>query len=167
MEWLRHLYDVFRQQAARDEIELPDFEEFWRLNILELPLEDNDRVLLADFRQDPQECPLPTPSGRIEIFSETIDGFGYDDCPGHPVWLEPAEWLGSELTRKFPLHLLSNQPRTRLHSQLDFGSTSTDSKIKNREPLLIHVDDARSRGILTAISCGYSTTGAPALRERV
>ena len=148
MEWLRHLYDVFRQQTARDDIELPDFEEFWHLNILDLPLEDNDRVLLADFRRNPQECPLPTPSGRIEIFSETIDGFGYDDCPGHPVWLEPAEWLGSELTRKFPLHLLSNQPRTRLHSQLDFGPTSTDSKIKNREPLLIHVDDARSRGIL-------------------
>jgi biotin/methionine sulfoxide reductase len=25
-----------------------------------------------------------TPSGRIEIFSEEIDSFGYDDCAGHP-----------------------------------------------------------------------------------
>ncbi|MBH62671.1 MAG: Asp-tRNA(Asn)/Glu-tRNA(Gln) amidotransferase GatCAB subunit C [Alphaproteobacteria bacterium] len=147
MEWLRHLYDDFRQHVARDDIELPDFGAFWHLNILELPLEDNDRVLLEDFRRNPQEYPLPTPSGRIEIFSETIDRFGYDDCPGHPIWMEPAEWLGSELSQKFPLHLLSNQPRTRLHSQLDFGSTSTDSKIKGREPILIHLDDARSRGI--------------------
>ena len=36
-----------------------------------------------------------TPSGKIEIFSETIHGFGYDDCPGHPAWIEPAEWLGA------------------------------------------------------------------------
>ena len=147
MDWLRHLYEGFRRQFDRDRVELPDFETFWHLNILELPLDDDDRVLLDDFRQDPQECPLPTPSGRIEIFSETIDEFGYDDCPGHPVWLEPAEWLGSKLTRRFPLHLLSNQPRTRLHSQLDFGSTSADSKIKGREPVMIHIDDARPRGI--------------------
>ena len=38
--------------------------------------------------------PLKTPSGKIEIFSEPIAGFGYDDCPGHAVWHEPREWLG-------------------------------------------------------------------------
>ena len=27
---------------------------------------------------------LATPSGRIEIFSHDIDGFGYADCAGHP-----------------------------------------------------------------------------------
>ena len=147
MEWLRHLYDVFRQQAARERIELPDFDAFWRAGEIELPVEDDERVIFADFRRDPDAHPLPTPSGRIEIFSETIDGFGYDDCPGHAAWLEPAEWLGAERARRYPLHLVSNQPATRLHSQLDFGVTSLAGKVKGREPVLIHPDDAAARGI--------------------
>ena len=48
----------------------------------------------------PTATPLRTPSGKVEIFSETIDGFGYDDCPGHPAWLEPAEWLAPPRPRR-------------------------------------------------------------------
>ena len=74
--------------------------------------------MFADFRRDPDAHPLKTPSGRIEIFSETVAGFAYEDCPGHPVWLAPPEWLGTT-DDTYPLHLLCNQPRTKLHSQLD------------------------------------------------
>src|SRR3546814_11982482 len=42
---------------------------------------------------------------------------------------------------------MSNQPRTRLHSQLDPGSVSRGSKIADREPITIHPDDAAARGI--------------------
>jgi len=148
MQWLRHLYDVFRQQAARERITLPDFDTFWEEGEIELPLPDHERVLFADFRADPDRHPLPTPSGRIEIFSQTIDGFGYDDCAGHPCWYEPAEWLGGEQALRYPLHLVSNQPKTRLHSQLDCGKTSAASKVNGREPVLIHPDDAAARGIV-------------------
>ena len=47
----------------------------------------------------------------------------------------------------YPLHLVANQPATRLHSQLDFGATSLASKIRGREPVRIHPDDAIPRGI--------------------
>ena len=147
MQWLRHLYDVFRQQAARERITLPDFDTFWEEAEIALPLEDNERVLFADFRADPAKHPLSTPSGRIEIFSETIDGFDYDDCAGHPRWYEPAEWLGGRSADRYPLHLVSNQPKTRLHSQLDCGKISTAGKVDGREPVLIHPDDAAARGI--------------------
>ena len=50
----------------------------------------------------PAAAPLPTPSGRIELASATIAGFGYDDCPGHPAWMEPAEWLGSRARGALP-----------------------------------------------------------------
>jgi biotin/methionine sulfoxide reductase len=146
-DWLRHLYDIFRQQVARRRIELPDFDSFWDTGVIELPVDDGERVLFADFRRDPAAHPLGTPSGRIEIFSETIDGFGYDDCRGHPTWFEPAEWLGSDKARRHPLHLVSNQPATRLHSQLDCGATSLANKIQGREPVLIHPDDAAARAI--------------------
>ncbi len=146
-QWLRHLYQSFRERAGAEGIDLPDFDEFWESGGVRLPLDDPGRVLFADFRADPEGCPLGTPSGLIEIFSERIDSFGYDDCPGHPTWLEPAEWSGGGSAAQFPLHLVSNQPATRLHSQLDQGETSTSSKIKGREPMRIHPDDAASRGI--------------------
>lgn len=61
--------------------------------------------------------------------------------------MEPSEWLGSELAERFPLHLISNQPRTRLHSQYDIGSYSVDSKVSGCEPIRIARGDAASRGI--------------------
>ena len=48
---------------------------------------------------------------------------------------------------RFPLQLVANQPATRLHSQLDFGATSLASKVKGREPVRIHPQDAAARGI--------------------
>jgi biotin/methionine sulfoxide reductase len=147
MDWLRHLYDRSRQDAARQGLELPPFEAFWEQGTIELPVPDRERVLLADFRADPDANPLITPSGKIEIFSDAIAGFGYDDCPGHPAWLEPAEWLGSKKAVRYPLHLISNQPRTRLHSQLDHGITSLKAKVAGREPVLMHPKDAAARGI--------------------
>ncbi len=146
--WLCHLYDVFRQQVAEHRIELPEFDDFWRDGHIELPLDDSERVGLGAFRGDPEANPLKTPSGRIEIFSETIDGFGYDDCPGHPTWLEPAEWLGGAGQASHPLHMISNQPVGRLHSQLDCGLTSTAGKVVGREPVFINRGDAAARGII-------------------
>lgn len=146
-EWLRHLYDVARQQSAQNQIELPDFDTFWANGHIEIPEPEKPNVAFADFRADPKANPLQTPSGRIEIFSETIDGFGYDDCPGHPVWLEPVEWLGSNAAKQFPLHMMSNQPATRLHAQMDCASVSRDAKIKGREPVALNPADAASRNI--------------------
>ena len=147
MEWLRHLYDVAHQQAARQRIDMPDFDTFWRDGHVEVPEPAAHHVLLEAFRRDPDAHPLKTPSGRIEICSETIEGFGYDDCPAHPVWMEPGEWLGSETAARYPLHLLSNQPATRLHGQLDDGRVSRASKVNGREPVRMHPDDAAARGI--------------------
>ncbi|MBI3457492.1 MAG: molybdopterin guanine dinucleotide-containing S/N-oxide reductase [Candidatus Rokubacteria bacterium] len=148
MAWLRHLYEGWRVKVAdRSGRALPPFDEFWAAGALEVPDVDADLVLLEEFRADPERAPLGTPSGRIEIFSATIDGFGYDDCPGHPAWLPPIEWLGSPLTERYPLHLIANNPTTRLHSQLDVGAFSQSGKVQGREPIRIHPTDAARRGI--------------------
>ena len=145
--WLRHIYAGARAEAARAGVEMAGFDDFWEAGYLEHAEPAPPYDMLADFRADPLAHPLPTPSGKIEIFSETIAGFGYADCPGHPAWLEPVEWLGSPMARRFPLHLVSNQPRTRLHAQLDPGRVSRESKIAGREPVWLHPRDARARGI--------------------
>ncbi len=146
-DWLRHLWDVFQQQAAQDGVEAPNFDEFWETGEFEYPQADPKRILFADFRKDPGAHPLPTPSGKIEIYSETLESFGYDDCPAHATWLEPHEWLGGEAAKTYPLHLMSNQPNTRLHSQLDSGSHSRAGKIAGREPITLNPADAAARGI--------------------
>ena len=147
MEWLRHIYDVARQKASRKRIEMPGFDEFWEIGHVAFDPRGEPEPLFADFRADPQKHPLRTPSGRIEIFSEKIDGFGYDDCPGHPTWMPPYEWLGSEAAEAWPLHLVSNAPSHRLHGQLDFGSHSRSQKVADREPVWINPVDAGPRGI--------------------
>ncbi len=147
-EWVRELYRRTREMLAERGVAIPPFEEFWAAGSVTTP--PNDDPVPGDFRalrRDPERFALDTPSGRIEIFSETIHSFGYPDCPGHPAWLEPEEWLGSPLARRFPLHLSSNQPATRLHSQYDNGSHSRGAKIGGREPVRIHPDDAAARGI--------------------
>jgi biotin/methionine sulfoxide reductase len=126
---------------------LPDFERFWQDGFVEIPAPEKEFVLFEEFRSDPGRFPLDTESGRIEIFSGRIASFHYPDCAGHPKWFEPREWLGSAAAERFPLHLLSAQPETRLHSQLDDASVSRDAKIAGREPILINSVDAKARGI--------------------
>ncbi|MEM7408555.1 MAG: molybdopterin-dependent oxidoreductase [Pseudomonadota bacterium] len=145
-EWVEHLYEQFRTSNNQ----APPFDEFLAAGTLthDMPRMGEPRqVFLEQFRSDPDEHALPTPSGRIELFSETIAAYGYDDCPGHPAWLEPYERLGMPAADQHPLHLISNQPTGRLHSQFDHGEASTETKIHGREPCRMHPNDAAQRGL--------------------
>ncbi|MGX6447839.1 molybdopterin dinucleotide binding domain-containing protein, partial [Patulibacter sp. S7RM1-6] len=140
--WLEHLYEELRADLEAVGAAAPTFARFWAAGELTLPTRAPRRWLRA-FVADPEAAPLPTPSGRIEITSERIAGFGYADCPPHPTWLDKDE----EPDARRPLHLLANQPATRLHSQLDFAMVSREAKVAGREPLRLHPDDAAARGI--------------------
>jgi len=161
--WLRRMYDECRAGAKPKGVSLPDFDTFWSTGLLDLeaasgPDAHRSPVMLSPFRAAPTEHPLSTPSGRIEIFSERIAGFAYDDCAGHARWYEPAEWLGLDDARKAALggegtdpagalHLLSDQPHDKLHSQLDHGEYCASFKRAGRAPVRLSPADARSRGI--------------------
>jgi biotin/methionine sulfoxide reductase len=147
MAWLQRIYEDNRAKVAQFGITLPPFGTFWRDGLIDLAVHDAPHDMHAAFRADPQVHRLPTPSGRIEIFSERVAGFGLDDCPGHAAWREPFEWLGSPLAAQYPLHLISDQPARRLHSQLDPSPWSRAGKIQGREGVHIHPDDAAARGI--------------------
>ena len=153
-EWVRELYERTVIQVGRAGVTLPDFDTFWAAGSIETPepsageRKRHAGLSFAGLRADPQAHPIPTPSGRIEIFSATVAGFGYPDCGGHPAWYEPDEWLGAPTAERFGLHLVSNQPRTRLHSQFDHASPSRDAEISGREPVLMHPDDAAARGVV-------------------
>lgn len=146
-QWLEHLYGQARRAIADHDVELPEFDAFWQAGGVRYPANPKPVIMLEDFRRDPSRFPLTTPSGLIELHSNTVASWGYADCPGYAAWLVPTEWLGAALAQKWPLHLLSDQPHTKLHSQLDFAEYSRANKIADREPVLMNPQDAAARAL--------------------
>ena len=142
-QWLEYLYEPTREGLAAKGLPAPRFDEFWGSEGYLLPQQPDDGGRLRAFRDDPDTRPLPTPSGKLEIFSETIASFGEADCPGHPTWLGATNVPGPAT----PYVLVANQPRTRLHSQFDFGGHSGGAKHRGREVARMHPNDAALRGI--------------------
>ena len=142
-EWIEHLYAHTTTALERLGEPAPSFAEFWKVGAVTLPQFPDDGGMLRAFRADPEANPLRTPSGKVEIYSDTIAKYAEPDCPGHPTWLPPIDVPDAAT----PLYLISNQPATRLHSQLDFGAHSAGAKRREREVASIHPEDAALRGI--------------------
>lgn len=138
--WLRHIWAQTQERGAQAGVSLPDWDVFIAGGVVEVPDPSPRQVFLAEFRADPEVHPLPTPSGRIELYSETIAAMDLPDCKGHATWFAPRD-------TDLPLALISGQPATRLHSQHDNGDYSMSAKVQGREPVLIHPNDAQVRGI--------------------
>jgi biotin/methionine sulfoxide reductase len=173
-EWIEHLWQLSVERAAQVAIELPDFNTFWREGLfrVEPSLVPEKEFTLEKFRADPSGAPLSTPSGKVEIFSETLVSFALDDCHGHPAWQDKQEFIGSARSENYPLALNSNQPATRLHSQYDFGGISRESKVEGREPMRINPLDAQSRNIadgdiVRVFNDRGATLAAAAITDRV
>jgi biotin/methionine sulfoxide reductase len=145
--WLERLYELARLQNASEGVEMPDFPAFWRNGLVDHSTYARAHVMLEAFIRNPERNPLSTASGQIEIASDTISAMNLPDCPGHPVWRGPREYLGATLASIFPFHLLSDQPTGRLHSQLDPAAASRAGKVAGREPVHMHPCDAAERGI--------------------
>lgn len=142
--------DIYRQCGAaqrRAGVAWPEFEDFWRRGYVELPAPAKEFVFFDEFRADPQANPLQTPSGKIELFSERLAGYRYEDFAPHPQWRPPVEWLGAPQAKTWPLHLISIQPSDRLHSQMDPAPLAQGNKTAGRETLYMHPEDAAQRGV--------------------
>ena len=144
--WLRTMFEGFRNTEKAKGLDVPDFDTLKKMNYVDLPVRGAQfsDVPFENFRLDPAQFPLATPSGKIEIFSETVADFKYEDCMGHATWQPPQEWLGSERAGEFPLHLVSPQPGDKLHSQME--SAIADIPGQRPVPISMHSEDAQARG---------------------
>lgn len=142
-DWLSHMYRKTRDAMEQLGEPVPDFDSFMEGTPLALPTSEAPSMMEA-FHADPEANALATETGRIQVFSTLVASTG---LPGHPAWIEPAEWLGAELAKTHPFQLIANQPKGKLHSQLDFGATSMSGKIAGREVARMNEDDARALGI--------------------
>ncbi len=124
-------------------------------------------MLFGDFRADPAKHRLATPSGRIELYSDRIAGFGYDDCPPHPSWIEPAEWLGAASAAS--IRCISSRASRAIACTARWipGPVSALGKVAGREAVAIHPDDAKRRGIADGdAGARVQRHAAPALPAR-
>jgi molybdopterin guanine dinucleotide-containing S/N-oxide reductase-like protein len=116
---------------------------------------------MKDFYEEPDRHPLQTPSGKIEIYSQRLaDNFPGDyERPPYPKWIPYGETHQesrlSERAKRYPLLLVSNHPRWRVHAShgdVTWFREIPTCKVKGPdgycyEPLWIHPSDAAKRGI--------------------
>lgn len=140
-EWLEHIYGELR----KIETELPEFEEFKRAGIYRY--KNNPPVIAFEKeRMDPEKYPFPTPSGKVEIFSEKVYRTEYRDFfPAIPRYVEPPEGVSDPLRERYPLQLIGWHTKRRCHSVHD-----NNRALHKLDPqqLWMHPTDALERGLL-------------------
>jgi molybdopterin guanine dinucleotide-containing S/N-oxide reductase-like protein len=105
-----------------------------------------------EFHRHPEEAPflpntagpLPTPSGKIEFYSETLAAQGLDPLPG---FVPPTESRWGESAERFPLEFLGRKADNYMNST--FANLDGHRKMEARtsQRLEMHPLDARARGI--------------------
>jgi trimethylamine-N-oxide reductase (cytochrome c) len=122
---------------------------------------ENDPPGHIKFYEDPKKNPLPTPTGKLEFYSARLAHYFPDDTERQPIpkWIEKGithdERLSSNRARKYPLLLMSNHGRWRVHAQNDDISWMREiptCKVKGHdgylyEPCWMHPQTAAERGI--------------------
>jgi anaerobic dimethyl sulfoxide reductase subunit A len=113
--WVEWAVGHYRQTRFPD---LPDLDTLDRANagLYARPVE-TPAVAFADFRRDPATHPLPTPSGRIEIFSKRLFNMNRpDDIPAVPKYVREWESPFGPEAKECPLQVVGHHALSRVHS---------------------------------------------------
>lgn len=146
-DWLRYCLEETRKNNP----DWPDYDEFKAMGIYKVTNPGEPFVAYKAFREDPEANPLPTPSGKIEIFSARLHEIGKtweleegDMITGLPVYVPTWEGWDDPLREKYPLQLISAHYKQRTHST--YGNVPW---MKAAAPQVVWINpiDAEERGI--------------------
>jgi len=159
-DWIKYGFD----ESGVPQAGLCSWEEFKEKQYYVVPTDpdwEKHPAGMYEFYKDPEKNPLPTPSGKLEFYSQRLaDNFPDDDeRPPVPHWIPYGESHQESLdlprARKYPLLCQSNHPRWRVHANLDdvnwFKEIET-CKIRGAdgylyEPVWLHPSEAEKRSI--------------------
>ena len=104
------------------------------------------------FHLDPEDRPflpfasgrVPTPSGKVEFYSETLEAMGLDPLPG---FVAPAESRWSEAAKRYPLELLARKNDNYMNSTFANLPGHRRMEARTSQRLEMHSADAAGRGI--------------------
>lgn len=157
-EWIRLGYET---SGVQDMVSWKDLNEKGYYVVPTRKDWEKDPAGISAFYKDPERNPLSTPTGKIELYSARLAQYFPDDLERPPVphWIESSEThderLSGERAKKYPLLVISNHPRHRIHAQCDDISWTREiptCKVRGfdgymYEPLWINPKDAEKRCI--------------------
>lgn len=160
-EWIKTVFDRSLGKSS-----VMSWEEFQEKGYYVFPTSPDwadDPPGLIKFYEDPKNNPLLTPSGKLEFYSDSIARAFPDDKERSPIprWIEKSEThderISSDRARMFPLLMMSNHGRWRVHAQCDdipWTREVITCKVPGPdgymyEPMWINPKDAAERGIKT------------------
>lgn len=135
VEWLREI-----AQATRD---MPDYDTLRSKGVHKLKLSEPYVAFKAQI-EDPANNPFRTPSGKIEIYSQTIADMNNPEIPPIPKYMETWESRNDPQAKEYPLQLTTSHPRGRVHSAFEDVPWLTELF---PQAVTLNSDDARARGI--------------------
>ena len=149
-------FEIFRELAKRLGIEkyFDKTEEEYAFESIKKGIPATDGITLEKLRNGPfrfnlpnvmfEDKKFPTPSGKIELFSERKASMGFDPLP---IYLEPEEGPAKTpaLYKKYPLRFISYHSKFSMHS-MDYKNPLI-REIHPEPTLEIHPADAKKRGL--------------------
>ncbi len=140
-EWLRLVWNAAELFTSTKP--LVSYEELKRTGVHKITLEQ-PAIAFRKQISDPGNHPFPTPTGKIEIFSQRLAEMNDPELPPIPTYIEPWEGRNDPLTHKYPLQLISTHFKRRIHSQMD-----NIPWLRELEPQTVWINtaDARQRDI--------------------
>jgi len=136
-EWLRDFVSTSKN------MHIDDYDRFKKEGVWKVKT-PGPVVSLKPHIEDPAKNPFPTPSGKIEIYSERLAVLNDPRLPGVPKYIETWESRNDPLAQKYPLQLITIHSKVRAHSTFD-----NVPWLRELEPptVWINTADAESRGI--------------------
>ena len=123
--------------------EIPDYDEFKQKAIYRSEIAE-DYVAFQKEIEDPENNPFPTPSGKIEIYSQRVADMNDPEVPPIPKYIETWESRNDPLAKKYPLQLFTTHAKRRAHTQFE-----TIPWLRELQPQALEINpiDAEARGI--------------------
>jgi anaerobic dimethyl sulfoxide reductase subunit A len=138
-EWLEEIYKM-SSDMSRD---VPNYDSFKRDGVHKFKF-TKPLLCFKEQVEDPQNNPFPTPTGKIEIYSQRLAELNNPGLPTIPKYIETWESVNDPLAKKYPLQLITIHFKTRAHSNFD---NILWLKQLESQTVWINSVDAQARGI--------------------
>ena len=137
--------EEWRREIVVDCKDIPDYDSFKRDGIYKMKC-SRPYVAFEKNIKDLENNPFPTPSGKIEIYSQHLADMNNPLIPPVPKYIEAWEGHHDSLAKKYPLQLITIHTKRRAHSQ--FNEVPWLQELYPHA-ISIHSTDAEARGIKT------------------